>query len=432
MDVDQLLYHYVTDGIANNHRNLVGMELEYPIIALNGGAITLDFVKPMFDSLAPLGFTVSRRASDGTTLAVKDADGHTLTFDTCYENLEFASGSTKTMEEIYRRFRQVLKTVQHTLEPFGLAVAGAGCNPLLRQPHMIESELTLDIAEYFRNNPVQRRFSKDFYCRISSEQVHFNTTVEELPLIFEAFTRLDWLNILLFSDSPMALGDQKFLCVRNELYTQSPFRKIGVAGAQNLGMTTAMDIARSYRDVGLFMRRRNGKLTVFSPVKVSDYFAREDALPEDINCLDLERNIVTTSYGTVEYRILCSQPFTEAFVPSAFNLGLRVRLQDTLEAARAFDRRFQPPEPNERNRQASMGNHPFAPRQDVTALAKELLAISRQGLLERGYGEERFLAPLENRDGILDSPARRLMRAESEQGVKHAFEERTIIGEDIL
>ncbi|MDD3411552.1 MAG: hypothetical protein PHY12_12165 [Eubacteriales bacterium] len=432
MDVDRLLYHYLIDGIQRNHRHHVGVELECPLVSEQGGAIDLSIVQPMFRALEPLGFQVTRRASDGSPLAAKDEAGHTLTFDTCYENVEFASASTPTLWDIYDRYRAVLAALQGALKPLRHCLVGVGYNPNIArtQPHNIESELTLAIAEYFREHPVNRHFAKDFYCMVSSEQVHFNTTEQELPKIFEAFTRLDWLNILLFSDSPAHIDGQRYLCARNELYMRSAFRQIGLVGAQQLGPQSAMEIAQTYRDISLFMRQRDGHAQVFSPEPVKTYFDRPDALEEDIHCLDLERNIVTTSYGTVEYRILCTQPFDQAFTPSAFNLGLRFQLEDALACARAFDEKYHLPEPNERNRLASMGVPEFAPREAIHRYASELLILASEGLKARGYGEEAMLRPLLERERLLDSPAAQLVREARVIGAHEALLSRSALGRD--
>lgn len=434
MDCTDLICHYLTDGIKSNTKNHVGIELEFPLVNETAPAIELSVVEPLFEAVCGIGYHVVRRDRNGVPLKAKDDGGNVFTFDTCFENIEFAMASAPDLIQIYRRFRQTLKTAQEALKPFRHAIIGVGYNPNIVKttPHLVESELTLSIAEYFREHPVKRRFHKDFYCMVSSEQVHFNTTEEELPLIFEAFTRLDWLNILLFSDSPAHIEQKQYLCSRNELYMRSPFAEIGLVGAQKLGLKSVRDIAESYKDICIFMRERGGKTELFWPEPVGKYFESPEALPEDIHQLDLERNIVTTSYGTTEYRILCSQPFSDSFVPSAFNLGLRKKLDMTLAIAREFDGSHDMPEPNERNRQASLGAVAFADKAETAELMQRLLAVSRQGLSERGFGEETFLAPLFARAHISDNPAIRLLRRERLVGAHAAYMERADAGEDIV
>lgn len=434
MDTDSLLYQYLTEGIRNNHKNHVGIELEFPLVPADGKTFNPDVAYPLMNAMQGIGYRLTRTGQDSMPLAVQNEQGDVLTFDTCLENVEFASASAPSLWPIYHRFRQALETEQAALEAREHWLLGVGFNPFLartRNPHLIERELTLAIAEYFQHHRMKRRYFKDFYSVISSEQVHFNTTPEELPLIFEAFTRLDWMNILLFADSPARMDNRHYTCVRNELYMRSSFKEIGLVGAQPLGLTTAEEIARSYGDACLFMRRRNGVINVFAPVPVREYFTRSDALPEDIRHLDLERNIVTTSYGTVEYRILCAQPFQQAFTPSAFNLGLRTVLPETLALARDFDAGHDMPSPNERNHQASLKTCFFADTADILHYARELLALARKGLRMRGYGEETMLAPLYDRATLLDSPACALMRAEKEHGETRAFMTRKELGKPL-
>ncbi len=432
MDVDSLLYHYLTDGIRRNQKNHVGIELEFPLVPMPGKAFDPAVAHALMAAMLPLGYTVSRTGADGTPLAARDEDGNVFTFDTCLENVEFASASAPSLWPLYRRFRETLAAAQAALQKQGHCLLGVGFNPFLAKghnPHLIERELTLAIAEYFQHHRMKRRYVKDFYCVISSEQVHFNTSVDELPLLFELFTRLDWLNIMLFADSPARIGGRHYLCARNELYMQSSFRDIGLVGAQPLGMKTAQEIASSYGDACIFMRKRGDNVEIFDPVPVRKYFERDDAQEEDIRSLDLERNIVTTSYGTVEYRMLCAQPFSQAFTPSAFNLGLRMALKDALELARAFDARHNAPKPNERNRQASLGVCAFADTADVLHYARELLMLARHGLISRGFDEEAMLSPLDSRLSLLDSPAVALLREEKAHGEIRAFMTRAELGE---
>jgi len=431
LDTDRLLYQYLTEGIRKNKKNHVGIELEFPLVPVLGKQFDPNIAHTLMGAMKPLGYAVSRTDQDGTPLAVKDADGNTLTFDTCLENVEFASTSAPSLWPLYHRFRETLAAEQAALLGEDHCLLGVGFNPFLAKehnPHLIERELTLAIAEYFQHYRLKRRFVKDFYCVISSEQIHFNTTPEELPKLFELFTRLDWLNIMLFSDSPARLEGKHFLCARNELYMHSSFKQIGLVGAQALGPQTAEEIARSYEDICLFMRKREGVLNVFAPTPVREYFKQADALEEDIHYLDLERNIVTTSYGTVEYRILCAQPFNNAFTPSAFNLGLRTVLEESLALARNFDARHTMPQPNERNRQASLGSCAFSSTEDTLHYARELLSLAKKGLKQRGYGEENMIAPLEDRISLLDSPAAWLMREEREHGENRAFMQRAELG----
>lgn len=61
----------------------------------------------------------------------------------------------------------------------------------------------------------------DFYVRIASEQIHFNTTPQELPTLMRMLTYADLANMLLFSNSPARLGGLDYLCMRHRLYRSS-------------------------------------------------------------------------------------------------------------------------------------------------------------------------------------------------------------------
>lgn len=434
MDVDRLLSDYLIHGVVKNHKKHVGMELEFPIVNLTGGPVPMDALRAMFAALEEAGCRVERRSPEGMPLSAEDGEGNTITFDTCYENLEYVTNNLPSMPPLYRQFRHWLRRAQGALESEGCALLGVAYNPLLENhwPRILPDARTRALNAWLCSEG--RGVRGDFFCCISSEQVHFNLDAQELPTLFETFARLDWLNILLFSNSPGHVDGREYMCMRNELYLRSVFGGLGLTGCQDIRARTLEDVARSYRGMKQFLRQRDGKLESFPATPVEEYYAdaRCGVLPEDLLELEVERNILTTPYGTAEYRVLCAQPFDESFCPSAFNEGLRVMLPETLRLARAFDEKYALPQPNVRCEMASRGDIAFVARDAIESYADDLLALSRKGLARRGYGEEAFLGPLEKRPALLENPARRLAAQIREKGLRPAVLARRELGEDLL
>lgn len=413
LQTDDLLRRYLLGGIENNrNQNHVGIELEYPLLHGRGKRVRPDVLVELFRRIADIGFDKQTFSSQGLPIRARDERGNVLTFDTCYDNLEYVAAHNPSMLPMYHRWREALCVTQACLMEHDHALCGMGRHPypFVGNTRQVEVDLTRAIRQFLENetNRASRSQHLDFYEFISSEQVHFNTTAENLPRLLHVLTSLDFVNVLLFADSPMTIGGHSYLCGRNELYCSSEFYKMGLAGAQSLSARTMDDLVDEYRKACMFQRHRDGRAEVFPPVPFETYFSDPayGAREEDIRDFDMARNAITTSYGTVEYRPICSQPFGQAFTPSAFNVGLIACIEDTQALCDAFYAQYDLYDENILVRQAAQNGHlRQIPEAQTDALLAQLLEISKRGLIKRGYGEEAFLAPLENRARLRDNPA---------------------------
>jgi gamma-glutamylcysteine synthetase len=118
-----------------------------------------------------------------------------------------------------------------------------------------------------------------------------------------------------------------------------------------------------------------------------------------------------TFRGTIEFRSVCCQPIRDAFTVAAFHLGLSDqvgRLNEIIDAdgslyhhgygapelRRLFNRRKWPD---------------FISRDALWGLLASVLGLAREGLVQRGLGEEKFLEPLFARAEELANPALKLL-----------------------
>ena len=56
-DIDGLLTRYLTEGIAANKKNHVGLELEFPILRVRGGPIDMEVIRGLFPCWRGLALT---------------------------------------------------------------------------------------------------------------------------------------------------------------------------------------------------------------------------------------------------------------------------------------------------------------------------------------------------------------------------------------
>jgi gamma-glutamylcysteine synthetase len=430
MDVDALLKRYLTERVEENKKRHVGMEMELPLIRQDDGAPDMRVIRKMFEMLRREGFEKQTFAPDGDPISATDTNGNKVTFDTSYATLEYVTTSAPSMIGLYQRYFMALRAMQHFLQNEGHALLGIGLNPSpgAMEAKLINVDLTLSIRKFLG--------ARDFYRVIASEQVHFNTCAAELARLINVFTHVDVANVVLFANSPALLHGKHLLCARHALYRRSRFSELGLTGAQPLDAKDVDALIREYRKLKMFRRMRGGISELIEPTTIEEYFGNpiHGAIEDDIWSFDIERNIITTNYGTVEYRTLCTQPFGEQCMPSAFCLGLRQDLDALADVCGEFYKKHDLPQ--DENALIAMAERD-GKLEDVSEPAmaqwlKALLDLSIKGLKKRGYGEEAFLAPLIARKNIAESPAKRYTADAAKHGLKEAVRHIAVVPEEGL
>ena len=105
-----------------------------------------------------------------------------------------------------------------------------------------------------------------------------------------------------------------------------------------------------------------------------------------------------TTRGTVEFRSVCTQPFSATFAPAALHLGLLVNLEaleSILKGTSLFEV-FDYDYP----RIGCLFSKKKISKTDlklILPLTETLLTCAEDGLKNRGFGEEVYLAPLQER-----------------------------------
>ena len=105
-----------------------------------------------------------------------------------------------------------------------------------------------------------------------------------------------------------------------------------------------------------------------------------------------------TTRGTIEFRSVCTQPFSATFAPAAFHLGLLVnleRLENILKDSPFFEA-FDFDYPRIR-RLFSKKDISDTDLKLIFPLTEALLVCAEDGLKSRGFGEEIYLAPLKEK-----------------------------------
>ena len=171
----------------------------------------------------------------------------------------------------------------------------------------------------------------------------------------------------------------------------------------------------------------------FKPLPLRDYFAQDEIegeyygegryhkliitpRKEDLEYLRSFKHEDLTFRGTIEFRSVCCQPIKDAMSVAAFHTGLKERmheLTDLLENDKViYGHGYNATELRHLFIQDALPS--FVDKDEVYGLCQKVLEIARDGLMDRGLGEEKYLEPLFERVKNQESPGAYLLRCLSE------------------
>lgn len=390
----EIIYDRFIKPFAGKKSGNVGVELEFPLINNNGGDIDIKFVASIMDFIEEKGFSCVLYGIKGEKLFMENENGDCLSFDNSYNNFEFSMMYGDNLLDIKSRFDSYYEMVQNYLMQKDHSLADRGTNPNFKNISVNHTPFATYnmVQEYLHKFPGKHNYN-DFPAFMSSVQTHLDIGAENLPRAYTLFCKLDFVRGLLFGNSPDFEG-KGWRIFRDYLWEESGFGNCPeITGSVDLEFKTADDIVDFYLEKGLFNRIRNEKYEVFAPVPIKEYFLREDACKEDIECYLSFRNVELTARGTLEIRSDCTQKKGRFFMPPAFNLGILHNMDKAEKAMNEFFENFNITKSNSQLRKlvAECREEEIAPKIILSELCVKMLDIACEGLISRGNGEEKLI-----------------------------------------
>ena len=406
MDTRKLIYDTFIKPFEKREYGNVGVELEFPLVNLEKAPVDEKVAKGMFDHFLQRGFKVELE-ENGQHLFITNEDGDCLSFDNSYNNFEFAMNYSDNLCAIAERFYPLLEEVQAYFKGHGHSIVGIGSNPYKKYTEKNH----VNFSTYNMVDEYLEKFGKDspypdFPAFLSSAQTHLDVPLCDLPKAYTLFSKLDFVRGLILSNSP-DFEREGYICYRDYLWEQSAFSLCpNITGKVEGEFKREDDIVDYIMKKGMFNRIRDGKYEVFAHVGIEEYFAREDAKEEDINCYLSFKNVEITRRGTLEIRSDCAQPFPDSFAPAAFSTGILYNMDKVESLLEAFFENEGIKESNTILREKTVKGEFIASRNSLNELMSKILEYAEEGLLKRGKGEEKLLAPLYRRCMLLSCPGR--------------------------
>ena len=399
----------------------VGVELEYPVVNLEGKATDSEVVKDLFRYLpSVLGFTIEKVDDFGNPIQLLNSVSQdTILFEVSYTTIEFAFGRAESIQEVEERFRDYMDLIQKRLGEANHAIIGSGIHPyweknenqpvayaryqmLMAYLNLSRSKTNIGLHDY-----------PQYGAFICGSQVQLDVSKSNYLRVINAFTQVEAAKAYLFANSAFSGADWDTKISRDIFWEESMH---GIY-PENVGVNARLfkdeDDFFDYLDhSAIFTAERDGQTYYFYPIRAKDYIGTPEihsfALDgKEIFLYPQEKDFQThrsyqyqdlTTRGTVEFRSVCTQPLDRTFASAAFHLGLLVnldKLETYLETAPFFEKFGR--DYKSLRRQFSKKMLTDEEETAIVEFSKGLLLLAEEGLEKRGKQEMTYLEPLKEK-----------------------------------
>ena len=399
----------------------VGIELEYPVVNLSGNATDVSLTKQLLTYLIDnFDFKADKFDSDNNPIQlIEQASGDMILFEVSYNTIEFAFAKASRIAEVEERLDTYLSIIQPYLRNHNHELQGWGVNPNwakndnspVKSPRY---EMLMDFLELSKakNNPFFHNYP-EYGSFICGSQVQLDVSKVSYLRVLNAFNQIEGPKAVLFANSEFWDSDWDLAISRDVFWENSMH---GVF-EENAGIFPRVfknedDYFSYLSETAIFTAKRAEETYYFEPIRAKDYLDKPAITAWSIHGKEVtikpsEEDFTThrsyqfqdlTTRGTIEFRSVCTQPFSATFAPAAFHLGLLVnleRLEKILKDSPFFEA-FDFDYPRIR-RLFSKKLIAKADLKLILPLTEALLVCAEVGLKSRGFGEEIYLAPLKEK-----------------------------------
>ncbi|WP_061588004.1 hypothetical protein [Streptococcus oralis] len=420
----ELLKKRYLKNIKENPDLFIGIELEYPIVNLEGKATDSEVVKDLFRYLpSVLGFTIEKVDDFGNPIQLLDlVSQDTILFEVAYTTIEFAFGKAESIQEVEERFNFYMATIQNKLGEANHAIVGCGLHPNWDKNENCpvafpRYQMLMDYLNLSRSKTSRGLHDfPEYGAFICGSQVQLDVSRSNYLRVINAFTQIEAAKAYLFANSEFSGADWDTKISRDIFWEESMH---GIY-PENVGVNTRLfkdedDFFDYLNHSAIFTAERDGQTYYFYPIQARDYLTTPEVQAFTLNGDEVliypqEKDFEThrsyqyqdlTTRGTVEFRSVCTQPLNRTFAATAFHLGLLLNL-DKLEAYlqsapffTTFGRNYK-----SLRRQFSKKKLTDEEETAIVEFSKELLFLAEEGLEKRGKQEMTYLQPLKEELGL--------------------------------
>lgn len=417
----ELLKQRYYEPIKEQPELFVGIELEYPVVNLSGNATDVSLTKQLLVYLLDnFDFQADKYDSDNNPIQLIDeASGDMILFEVSYNTIEFAFAKAERISEVEERLDAYLSMIQPYLQNDNHELQGWGVNPnwAKNDNRPVKSpryEMLMDFLElskakndsFFHDYPEYGSF-------ICGSQVQLDVSKTSYLRVLNAFNQIEGPKAVLFANSEF-WGSDWDLALSRDVFWENSMHGVFEenAGVFPKVFKSEGDYFSYLSETAIFTAKRGDETYYFEPIRAKDYLSTPSVKARSIHgevvtIEPSEEDFKThrsyqfqdlTTRGTVEFRSVCTQPFSATFASAALHLGLLVNLE-TLESIlkdtslfEVFDYDYPRIRCLFSKKEISKDHFKL-----ILPLTEALLTCAEDGLKNRGFGEEVYLAPLQER-----------------------------------
>lgn len=399
----------------------VGIELEYPVVNLSGNATDVSLTKQLLIYLIDnFGFKADKFDSDNNPIQlIEQASGDMILFEVSYNTIEFAFAKASRIAEVEERLDTYLSMIQPYLRNHNHELQGWGVNPNwakndnspVKSPRY---EMLMDFLELSKakNNPFFHNYP-EYGSFICGSQVQLDVSKISYLRVLNAFNQIEGPKAVLLANSEF-WGSDWDLAISRDVFWENSMHGVF---EENAGIFPRVfknedDYFSYLSETAIFTAKRAEETYYFEPIRAKDYLNKSAIQAwsihgKEVSIKPSEDDFKThrsyqfqdlTTRGTIEFRSVCTQPFSATFAPAAFHLGLLVnleRLENILKDSPFFEA-FDFDYPRIR-RLFSKKDISDTDLKLIFPLTEALLVCAEDGLKSRGFGEEIYLDPLKEK-----------------------------------
>ena len=420
----ELLKSRYLKNLRDNPAIFVGIELEYPVVSIDGQATDIIVVQNLMRFLTSrLNFTIEKFDDFGNPIQLVDSISQDrILFEVSYTTIEFAFAKADSIKDVESRFQQYIDVIQRKLGEDHHAIVGCGIHPnwdknkncpvAYSRYQMLMSYLKMSRTV----TDIPLHHFPEYGAFICGSQVQLDVSKSNYLRVINAFTQIEAVKAYLFANSEFSGADWDTKIARDIFWEESMH---GIY-PENVGVNARLfndeDDFFDYLDhSAIFTAERDGQTCYFYPIQARDYLATPEIQAYALNGDEIiiypqEKDFEThrsyqyqdlTTRGTVEFRSVCTQPLDRTFASTAFHLGLLVnldKLEAYLETATFFkefgcDYKFL-------RRQFSKKKLTDEEETAIIEFSKDLLLLAEEGLKMRNKQEMIYLQPLKEELGL--------------------------------
>ena len=409
----KLLKEKYLSNMKENSELFVGVELEFPIVEINGNKTNIEVTKNLFRTLANLlDFKVEKMDDDQNPIQlVHCSSKDRILFELSYNTIEFAFEKAHSIDEVAERFEAYLKIIQPILQEDHHEIQGHGIHPQWQEndnsPVKIERYKMLMAFLAMNGTGMKTHTYPSYGAFICGNQLQLDVRRDNYIRVINAFNKIEAAKAYLFSNSEFSAEAWDTKITRDIFWEESlhGYYKENV-GIYPKDYQSEEEFFNNLASTAIFTATREDKSYYFKPIRVKDYLDQKEItaytsdgnekiirpVKEDLKQHRSYQFQDLTARGTVEFRSVCTQPLETTFAPIAFELGLFVQLEN-LENYLEHCSFLKNEKQDYRKLRKKYSKKILSEKEEETiqSFSKDLIDMARAGLIKRGYGEETFL-----------------------------------------